>query len=201
MTSCHETSTWDREDTVAPLRFGRIVVGVDGSPNSVEALRVAAGLGARDRTRIEAVCVYRPYLHAAYPFATVLLPSYEAGEQSREIYASPGGVLDAAADAHAILENAAREAFGQRSQANLILRAIEGNAHDVLTRLAGPTDLLVVGARGHSGALGLLLGSTAQACARHAKSAVLIVPAAQQAKDTPTSDRVDQRAGVSAAGG
>jgi nucleotide-binding universal stress UspA family protein len=164
-----------------PLRLRHVVVGIDGSPNSVEALRVAGRLAVRDHAKVEAVCVYRPYLHTPYPLGTVMVPSYgPTGEGTRDVYASPGGVLDAAADAQATLEQASREAFGTRSLPNLVLRAIDGrerSAHEVLTTMAAGADLLVVGARGRSGPLGLLLGSTAQSCTRHAKCAVLVVPA------------------------
>jgi nucleotide-binding universal stress UspA family protein len=166
---------------LAPVRLRHVVVGIDGSPNSVEALRVAGRLAVRDGAKVEAVCVYRPYLHTPYPLGTVMVPSYgPAGEGTRDVYASPGGVLDAAADAHATLEQAARDAFGPPTGPKLVLRAIDGrerNAHEVLTSMATGADLLVVGARGHSGPLGLLLGSTAQSCTRHAKCAVLVVPA------------------------
>lgn len=185
MTTCHDLSSFERTEPVPPLRFRHIVVGIDGSPNSVAALRVAVRLGLRDRAKIEAICAYHPYLQAQYPFSTVVPPYGAAGEGTRDMYASPGGVLDAAADAHATLERAVREAFGRETVDNLVLRAIEGAAHDVLTRIATGTDLLVVGARGHSGPLGLLLGSTAQACARHSTCAVLVVPAPQELSTEP----------------
>lgn len=177
--SIHETG--DRLAHIEPLRLQHVVVGIDGSPNSVEALRFAGRLAARDVAKLEAVCVYHPHLPTPYPLGTVLVPSYgPAGEGTRDIYASPGGVDDAAADAHATLERVTREAFGTETLANLVLRAIdarEHSAHEVLTTMAADADLLVVGARGHSGPLGLLLGSTAQSCTRHAKCPVLVVPA------------------------
>ncbi len=177
----------DRMPTVEPLRLEHVVVGIDGSRNSVEALRFAGRLAARDAAKLEAVCVYHPHRPTPYPLGTVLVPSHgPAGEGAREIYASPGGVDDAAADAHATLERVSREAFGTDTlpapdlPPNLVLRAVdarEHSAHEVLTTMAAHADLLVVGARGHSGPLGLLLGSTAQSCTRHAKCPVLVVPA------------------------
>lgn len=183
--SIHETG--DRLAHIEPLRLQHVVVGIDGSPNSVEALRFAGRLAARDAAKLEAVCVYHPHMPTAYPLGTVLVPSYgPAGEGAREIYASPGGVDDAAADAHATLERVTREAFGTDALANLVLRAVdarEHSAHEVLTTMAANADLLVVGARGHSGPLGLLLGSTAQSCTRHARCPVLVVPATHPDND------------------
>jgi nucleotide-binding universal stress UspA family protein len=171
----------ERLAQLEPLRLQHLVVGIDGSPNSVEALRFAGQLAARDGAKLEAVCVYHPHLPTPYPLGTIMVPSYgPAGEGAREVYASPGGVDDAAADAHTTLERAAREAFGTDALPNLVLRAVdahEHSAHEVLTMMAANADLLVVGARGHSGPLGLLLGSTAQSCTRHAKCPVLVVPA------------------------
>lgn len=185
MTACHDTSSWQQSasagqelaDIVTPTHFKHIVVGVDGSPNSLAALRLAAQLGARDDAVIEIVCAYHPYLQAQYPFS-VALPSYgPAGEGIRDPHPVADGVVDAAIDAQRTLESAVHAVFGTAELKNLRLRAVEGSAHDLLVKLATGADLLVVGARGHSGALGLLLGSTAQACARHAPCAVLLVPA------------------------
>jgi nucleotide-binding universal stress UspA family protein len=181
MTACHDTSSWET-NTLPPLTFRHIVVGIDGSPNSIEALRVAARLGARDGARIEAVCVYRSPLYTPYPLTPVVVPPYgPAGEGSREGYATVDDLLDERSEALNTLEHAAREAFAGQVVENVVLRPVEGresSVHDVLTRMSTGTDLLVVGARGHSGPLGLLLGSTAHACVRHARTAVLVVPAA-----------------------
>ncbi len=177
------TSTRDATERAAhiePLRLRHVVVGIDGSPNSVEALRFAGRLAARDGAKIEAVCVYHPHLLPPYPLGTVMVPAYgPPGEGTRDVYASPGGVMDAAADAHATLERTAHEAFGADNVPDLVLRAVDGREHgapEVLMSMAASADVLVVGARGHSGPLGLLLGSTAQSCTRHAKCPVLVVP-------------------------
>lgn len=44
---------------------GTFVVGVDGSPRSSAALRVALGLAAKTGARVQAVAAYDPYLHRA----------------------------------------------------------------------------------------------------------------------------------------
>jgi nucleotide-binding universal stress UspA family protein len=176
MTACHDTSSYETSTGgIAPLHFRRIVVGIDGSANSIEALRVAARLAVRDHARIEAVCAYRPYLQAQYPFAPAVPPYGPRGEGTADPYAE-SSTLDAAADAREILEHAVAQALGPEVLDKLVLRPVEGRAHDVLTRIAADADLLIVGAHGHSGPLGLLLGSTAQSCARHATCAVLVVP-------------------------
>jgi nucleotide-binding universal stress UspA family protein len=149
-------------------RLRHVVVGVDGSPNSIEALRVAVRLARPDNAHVDVVTAYQPYppAHFAIGFP--------------DVYASPGGVLDAAAEAQATLERAVHEAVGDQPP-NLVLRAVEGGAFEVLTRLAETADMLVIGARGYSGPLAILLGSTAQACVRHARCPVLVVPAPREA--------------------
>ncbi len=190
MTTCHDTSSWGQADIIAPVHFRHIVVGVDGSPNSIAALRLAVGIGVRDSATVEAIYAYHPYVQAQYPFALVVPPYGPAGEGRREAFASTTAVLEPDTDARAALEEAVRKAFGPEPVENLLLRPVEGNPHDVLTRFAATADLLVVGASGHSGALGLLLGSTAQACARHATCAVLVVPARHEVK--PQSEQIRQ---------
>jgi nucleotide-binding universal stress UspA family protein len=194
MTACHDTSTWGPSGSLPALSFRHIVVGVDGSPNSVAALRVAGRLALRDGAKIEAVCVYQPNVQAQYPFAMAIPPYGPAGEGTRDAYASSDAVPDLTLDAQATLEKSILAAFGSQTFDNLTLRPVEGTPRDVLTRISATSDLLVVGAHGHSGPFGLLIGSTAQGCARHATCAVLIVPAPHEAQaaevDAHNADRL-----------
>ncbi len=54
---------------------------------------------------------------------------------------------------------------------------IHGNPADVLVRRSGHADLLVLGSRGHTPLANLLLGSTADHCARQARCPTMIVRA------------------------
>jgi nucleotide-binding universal stress UspA family protein len=163
MTACHDTSAWGPSTGVRQTHFRRIVVGVDGTPNSIAALRVAVGLAVTDDAVVEAVCAYHPYLESEY------------------VFAGPAGPMDAATDAEVTLMNAVSAAFGRAAVDRLTLRAIEGDPPAVLSGAAATADLLVVGARRHGRLLGLLHGSTAQACTRHATGPVLVVPASEAA--------------------
>ena len=51
--------------TLEPDRPGAIVVGLDGSPQSFNGLKLAIGLGKALNRPVEAVAVYDPYLHYA----------------------------------------------------------------------------------------------------------------------------------------
>ena len=54
---------------------------------------------------------------------------------------------------------------------------IEGGSTQVLLEQCKDAELLVVGARGHGGFIGLVLGSVSDQCARHAHIPVVVVPA------------------------
>jgi len=181
MTACHDTSSWGSATTLGQTRFHRIVVGVDGSANAVAALQLAVGLAARDGATVEAVYAYHPYLEAQYPFAGALPPYGPHGEGTQDSADPTSEPMNATTDAQAILKQTVFSAFGYAEVDQLVVRAIEGNPHDVLARVAENADLLVVGARGHDGPLGLLHASTAQACTRHAACPVLVVPAPRPA--------------------
>lgn len=56
---------------------------------------------------------------------------------------------------------------------------IHGYPADILTRRSTHADLLILGARGHNPLANLLLGSTADHCARHAHCPTMIVHAPQ----------------------
>jgi nucleotide-binding universal stress UspA family protein len=179
-TACHDSSSWEHSDDGGPFRFRRIVVGIDGSPNSINALRLAVGLGMRDGARIEAVCAYQRPSPSPYPFSSVILAPYgEPGSGLNDSYAVPNSG-DSAAAAQATLERAAFTALGQVGLTDLVLRPVEGHPHEVLNDASATADLLVLGAHGHFCAPGFFHGSTAQACTRHARCAVLVVPSPEK---------------------
>ena len=55
-------------------------------------------------------------------------------------------------------------------------RVEHGRPEHVLVRLSKGADLLVLGSSGHTPLLGMLLGSVAQHCTRHAHCPVVLVP-------------------------
>jgi nucleotide-binding universal stress UspA family protein len=136
---------------------GRVVVGVDGSDHSVDALRWAIAEG--ERRGVPVVVLYA---------WTWVDPFGEAA------VAVSRSMLDA--DAEAVLADTVKRALdGAAPPAGLTTRSLEGDPGHVLTGEAGPADLLVVGARGHGGFLGMLLGSVATHVAHHSDAPVVIV--------------------------
>lgn len=196
MTACHDTSSWEVvaspsdariASAILATRFRRVVVGVDGSPNSVAALRIAVGLAGRDCGIVDAICAFHPYVQPQYPFAMAVPPYGPLGEGTRDGNTLVSNIMDAEVDARHSLENAMNAAFGCSQLVGVQLIALEGSAHEILTRSAEKADILVVGARGHSGPLALVLGSTAQACTRHAHCPVLVVPSPISVMPSPAN--------------
>jgi nucleotide-binding universal stress UspA family protein len=133
-----------------------IVVGVDGSPQSVEALRWAARTAPALGAGIRAVGAWEyPPEYAGY----VPLGSDNFDEMTRNR-----------------LDQAVREAFGDDVPAGLSTSVVFGHPSKVLVHESEDAAVLVVGRRGHGGFRGLLLGSVSAACVAHAKCPVLVIP-------------------------
>lgn len=137
-----------------------IVVGVDGSPASQQALRWARFLTDATNSPLAVVSVWDPaggYGWAAGSWAAMPSdwnPSLEA-KRGLEL------TLDAV--------------FGAKRPAGLKSGVMEGNVARVLLEVTRGARMLVVGSRGHGGFAGLLLGSVSSACAEHATCPVLVV--------------------------
>ena len=146
------------QSTDSSLR--RIVVGVDGSPSSVAALRWAINEAELTRDTVEAVIAWQYSIAASgYGWAPVL--------------------MDDGIDMQAIAEKTLTEAIDQAtppgSAVTVERRVAEGYAPSVLVEASAHADLLVVGSRGHGTFTEALIGSVSQNCAHHAKCPVVIV--------------------------
>lgn len=142
---------------------GAVLVGVDGSPNSRSALRWAAAAARRDGCPLVAV---RVWLTTELP-AEVALPSPPAGD------AYERAVL-------AWLRSEVEQVLGEDAPADVQYEQAYGAPSRALLDRTGPHDLLVLGARGHGGFLGLLLGSVATQCSQHARGTVVVVRAGEE---------------------
>lgn len=134
---------------------GRIVVGVDGSPHSQQALRWGAHLAAIFGARLDAVTAWE------YP------SSY--GWASVPAEWNPGQ------DMEKVLDDTVQAVFGDQPPAGLQPQVREGGAAKVLLDASVGAIMLVVGSRGHGGFAGLLLGSVSANVAEHASCPVLVI--------------------------
>ena len=139
---------------------GRIVVGVDGSDASVEALR-------------EAQKIALPLGFGLVATACWEFPQVYGGYVAMGI----DGFEEAAAG---ILKQALETAFGPDLPDNVESRLVHGHARQELIEASKEADMIVVGRRGHGGFGGLLLGSVSWACVAHAHCPVLVVHAPEK---------------------
>lgn len=132
----------------------RILVGVDGSPSSIEALRYAARIATAFDAPLEAVTMW------VYPEYSEYTMGVEWATER---------------DATEILDQAVRTAFGASPPLGLTTTVVSGPVAGTLIDLSRTAALLVLGSRGLGGFAGLLLGSVGAACTAHAHCPVLIV--------------------------
>lgn len=139
---------------------GRIVVGVDGSPGSLAALRWALSEASLRGVDVHVVGAWE------YPGGT----NYGTSADD-----SPGDVLTKAMKA--VITAATAPSQGGEAPATAVTASIvQGDAARELQRAADDGDLLVVGSRGHREVLGRLLGSVSQHVVSRARCPVVVVP-------------------------
>jgi nucleotide-binding universal stress UspA family protein len=133
----------------------QIIVGVDGSPNSENAVDWAVAYAHAGDT-ITLVSAWSP----------IIVPAEMAMSYS---FDDTG--------AHTILDSEHKRISKAAAGSDITVKTHFEN-NDPRNALMGlKSDLIVVGARGHGAVLGLLLGSVADYVSRHAKVPVVIVPA------------------------
>lgn len=131
---------------------GLIVVGVDGSRSSVAALRRAGQLAEVLDCSLDVVNVWSNSVTTS-PIPLTWSPSESA---------------------RAVATDAMMHAFGAPERDNTRVLIGEGSPSRVLIEHSRDARMLVLGRRGHGGITGLLLGSVALQCVRHASCPVLI---------------------------
>jgi nucleotide-binding universal stress UspA family protein len=148
----------EHDDLPPAERRAEVVVGVDGSPASAHAADVAATFAEVRGWPLTLLCAVPVSVPTLAWLPTAMDPDPLAAEVRTE--------LDAAADAvrshHRGVE--VRTCLSHDSPARSLTEA---------SRTAG---LVVVGARGHGGFTGMLLGSVSQAVLQHSCAPVLVVP-------------------------
>jgi len=152
-------------DGVSPLSTPRtLVVGVDGSPGSLAALRWAAREATSRCLPVHAVTAWQ------YP------PPAPAGEEN------PAPGRHPAVTAEDLLAAALVEAGVAPDRTPVTTNAIEGHPAEVLMREAQHAELLVVGSRGHGRIFDALLGSVSQYVAARAACPVVVITPSRSAR-------------------
>ncbi|GAU70792.1 putative Usp family protein [Streptomyces sp. NBRC 110611] len=142
----------------------RIVLGVDGSPAGDAAVEYAFAEASLRGTGIIA-------LHAGARRSVQAPPPQDAAIPSAY---EPEMLMDS--EEHLLAEAVA----GRRERYPNVLveqKVVRAGAREALIEASRDAELLVVGARGHGGFVGLLLGSVSQALLHHAHCPVAVVRA------------------------
>jgi len=150
---------------------GTIVVGVDGSPASREALRWAAEEADLRGATLAAVW--------AWTFVPPA-PLAEPGMIPMPAMDFPGALEAERAAVEEEFASAIAEAFPQGPPQELERKLVEGDPAHVLEAEAQSADLVVVGSRGRSGIAAALLGSVSKHVVDHAACPVVVVKAPRQ---------------------
>lgn len=145
---------------------GTIVVGMDGSASSLEALRWAVEEARLREARLVAV--------RAWSFVPVT-PMGDPG-----MIAIPAGDLTGQLEAEreaagAELAEAIKQALGAEPDVEVEARLAELDAADALVAESESADLVVVGSHGHSGLRAAILGSVSRHVVDHARCPVVVV--------------------------
>jgi nucleotide-binding universal stress UspA family protein len=151
---------------------GRIVVGVDGSDPSVEALRWAADLAAATAGTLTVLIVTESVLsYGAVP------PAAAAGLVPAMAGRAPDAVDEVTAEAARQAGDRALQDAGLDASARVPVRTrhLTGHPATLLADASRDADLLVIGPSGHGALVGLLLGSAATYLLGHAECPVVVV--------------------------
>lgn len=147
---------------------GTILVGVDGSAASHEALRWAAQEAELRSARLVAIHAWA-YVPAG--------PLGDPGMIPMPAVDLPGQLDAERAAASADLDEAIAETLGAESPLELEKRLVEGDAGEVLVSASAEADLVVVGSHGRSGFKAALLGSVSRHVIDHAECPVVVLKA------------------------
>jgi nucleotide-binding universal stress UspA family protein len=144
---------------------GALIVVVDDSACSREALRFAAGLAARLGEPLHALSVW----------------NFLVGRSPQRRGDTPPTEQEWQAEAEQRLHALVREELGDRGN-EVRCHAVHGNVVTTLLAVSALADHLVAGSRGRGGFAGLLLGSTSEQLVRHAECPVTVVRSRGQAQ-------------------
>ncbi len=134
---------------------GRIVVGIDGSPCSLEALAWAVRQAELTGDRLEVVETW--LWPTSFGWAAPIPDHYDPETEVRR-------------QVESVVEGVRAEHPG----VDVDVKVVEGHPAPVLVEESKGGDLLVVGSRGHGEFVGMLIGSVSEYCVAHADCPVVV---------------------------
>ncbi len=133
----------------------RVVVGVDGSASSLEAIDWVGEYAAVMNAPVELVAVWE--WPNSYGWAIPLPDGYNPS-----------------ADAERVLSESAARLLERHPGLSVTTKALEGHPAQVLVAVSDGAGLLVLGSRGHGQFAGMVIGSVSEHCAAQAHCPVLV---------------------------
>lgn len=159
VTASRSIRTFSHADAPKPLKIDNLLVPIDFSPASLQAIQSALPLAKQFRAEVHLVHVFEPdYPLASMVAMPLIVPELEVGRRVRR------HLKDVAAK-YGIK-------FGPQN-----IHALRGRPFEEICRLAreGSADLISISTRGNTGLKHLLLGSTAERVVRYSPCPVLVV--------------------------
>ncbi len=134
---------------------GHIVVGIDGSPPSLDALSWAARQAELTAAHLEVLLCWE--WPSSYGWAVPIPDDF-----------NPEG------DIRRTLETTVAPLRAAHPGVDVDARVVRGHPAPILVEASKDADLLVVGNRGHGEFVGMVIGSVSEYCAAHAHCPVLV---------------------------
>lgn len=158
-------------DPLAVVAPGNIVVGIDGSPGSTEALIWALGEARRRHLTVEGVLAWNDALATGPPTPIAALTK----AQQLRLQGRVTTVVEAASDAV------------DDHNAPIRTHIFSGEPAEMLSTLAPQAAMVVVGSRGYGTLRGAVLGSVSRHCAQMATGVTVVVrgPRSTRPPDEP----------------
>ena len=157
----------------------KILVGVDGSENSEQALDYALEIADKFSASIHVLNVFQPPLEFEDRLNMLNMPPASSNPEEPAVYPSNMAAItrDLRKLHEAVLSRAAKRATKLKPALEITAELKEGDPSSQIVETAtnGQFDLIVIGHRGNSKIKELFLGSTSERVAHQAKCAVLII--------------------------
>ena len=134
---------------------GRVVVGIDGSPASLDALAWAARQADLTGARLEILAAWE--WPTSFGWAVPLPNDF-----------------DPEAEVQSTLDDAVGTVRAAYPALTVDTRVVRGRPQPMLIEASKGADLLVVGSRGHGEFVGMLIGSVSEYCTTNAHCPVLV---------------------------
>jgi nucleotide-binding universal stress UspA family protein len=170
----HPSPSGNGADVDRPGPPPEIVVGIDGSSASIDALRWAVAEATQRRAPLRIVHV-SPAQASPSPAQASGSPTRASGSPARADDVPAGRSAESPATAAVLNLTAVRAEIDGRPTLETTSDVRFGHVADQLIQAAASAQLLVVGARGGGGFDGLLLGSISSQCVMYAPCPVAVI--------------------------